>query len=161
MLASLKLLSVQPRHASKESKNEIPSTVKPGDHYPLTRTSENGVWILRNLKTCRCLPLPGSEAKSLDLMMFDEGKKSMSMISWSRKGTQANCALFILYFSFYFLLSIVIFRQLITILIYLVQEKNHQQMFQIQAMEAKLLLTQQKRGLSTPCAAVTCKNLTA
>ena len=43
-----------------------------------------------NLNTCRFLPLPGGEAKSSNLMMFYEGKKSMSMISWSRKGTQAN-----------------------------------------------------------------------
>ena len=34
------------------------------------------------------LPLPGSEAKSSNLMMFYEGKKSMSMIILSRKGTQ-------------------------------------------------------------------------
>ena len=59
------------------------------DHYPLTCT-QNGVWVLGNLYTCRFLPLPGSEAKSSNLMMFYEGKKSMSMISWSRKGTQAN-----------------------------------------------------------------------
>ena len=97
MLASLTLLSVQPRHASKESKakhcrNEAveASSVEPDDHYPLTCTPENGVWMLGNLNTCRCLPLPGSEAKSSNLMMFYEGKKSMSMISWSRKDTQAN-----------------------------------------------------------------------
>ena len=63
------------------------SSVEPDDHYPLTCTPENGAW---NLNTCRFLPLPGSEAKSLNLMMFYEGKKSMSMISWSRKDTQAN-----------------------------------------------------------------------
>ena len=44
---------------------------------PLTCT-QNGVWMLGNLNTCRFLPLPGSEAKSSNLMMF---KKSMSMIS--------------------------------------------------------------------------------
>ena len=66
------------------------SSVEPDDHYPLACTPENGVWMLGNLNTCRFLPLPGSEAKSLNLMMFYEGKKSMSMISWSRKGTQAN-----------------------------------------------------------------------
>ena len=63
---------------------------EPDDHYPLTHTSENGVWMLGNLNTCLFLPLPGGEAKSSNLMMFYEGKKSMSMISWSRKGTQAN-----------------------------------------------------------------------
>ena len=52
--------------------------------------TQNGVWMLGNLNTCRFLPLPGGEAKSSNLMMFYEGKKSMSMISWSRKGTQAN-----------------------------------------------------------------------
>ena len=72
--------------------HRVPYTVplEPDDHYPLTCTPENGVWMLGNLNTCRFLPLPGSEAKSLNLMMFYEGKKSMSMISWSRKGTQAN-----------------------------------------------------------------------
>ena len=64
------------------------SAIEPDDHYPLTCTPENGVWML--WETCRFLPLPGSEAKSLNLMTFYEGKKSMSMISWSRKGTQAN-----------------------------------------------------------------------
>ena len=63
---------------------------EPDDHYPLTCTPENGVWMLGNLNTCRFLPLPGSEAKSSNLMMFYEGKKSMSMISWGRKGTQVN-----------------------------------------------------------------------
>ena len=60
------------------------------DHYPLTctRTPENGVWMLGNLNTCRFMPLSGSE--SSNLMTYYEGKKSMSMISWSRKGTQAN-----------------------------------------------------------------------
>ena len=58
--------------------------------HALTRTPENGVWMLGNLNTCRFLPLPGSEAKSSNLMMFYEGKKSMSMISWGRNGTQAN-----------------------------------------------------------------------
>ena len=103
VLASLTLLSVQPRHASKESKTKhcrrtrarirtstiIQKNVEPNDHYPLTCTPENGVWMLGNLNTCRFLPLPGSETKSSSLMMFYEGKKSMSMISWSRKGTQA------------------------------------------------------------------------
>ena len=102
VLASLALLSVQPRRASKESKTkqelahftkldiQRSSSVEPDDHYPLTCTPENGIWMLGNLNTCRFLPLPGSEAKSSNLMMFYEGKKSMSMISWSRKGTQAN-----------------------------------------------------------------------
>ena len=97
-LASPALPSVQPRRASKESKTkqelahftQRSSSVEPDDHYPLTCTPENGVWMLGNLNTCRFLPLPGSEAKSSNLMMFYEGKKSMSMISWSRKGTQAN-----------------------------------------------------------------------
>ena len=103
VLASLTLLSVQPRHASKESKSkqelELEFEIRyssitnqanePYDHYPLTCT-QNGVWMLGNLNTCRFLPLPGGEAKSSNLMMFYEGKKSMSMISWSRKGTQAN-----------------------------------------------------------------------
>ena len=52
VLASLTLLSVQPRRASKESKTkqELPhftkiqrsssSSVEPDDHYPLTRTPE-------------------------------------------------------------------------------------------------------------------------
>ena len=67
---------------------------------------KNGVCMLGNLNTCRFLPLPGSEAKNSNLMMFYEGKKSMSMISWSRKGTQANWALYyIIYIKyFYFLL---------------------------------------------------------
>ena len=103
MLANLTLLSVQPRRAGKESKTKhcsrtrarirtSPCTVplEPDDHYPLTCTPENGVWMLENLNTCRFLPLPGSEAKNLNLMMFYDGKKSMSMISWARKGTQAN-----------------------------------------------------------------------
>ena len=99
VLASLTLLSVQPRRPSKESKTKRTSprfsdrgssSVEPDDHYPLTCTPENGVWMLGNLNTCRFLPLPGSEAKNSNLMMFYEGKKSMSMISWSRKGTQAN-----------------------------------------------------------------------
>ena len=97
VLASLTLLSVQPRRPSKESKTKctspctkLDSAVEPDDHYPLTCTPENGVWMLGNLNTCRCLPLPGSEAKSSNLMMFYEGKKSVSMISWSRKGTQVN-----------------------------------------------------------------------
>ena len=47
------------------------SSVEPDDHYPLTCTPENGVWMLR------FLPLPGSKAKSSNLMMFYEGKKSM------------------------------------------------------------------------------------
>ena len=96
VLASLTLLSVQLRHASKESKPKqlefeirVNQANEPDDHYPLTCT-QNGVWMLGNLNTCRFLPLPGGEAKSSNLMMFYEGKKSMSMISWSRKGTQAN-----------------------------------------------------------------------
>ena len=64
--------------------------MKPDDHYPLTCTPENGVWMLGNLNTCLFLLLPGGEAKNSNLMMFYEGKKSMSMISWSRKDTQAN-----------------------------------------------------------------------
>ena len=102
VLAILTLLSVQPRHASKGSKpkqelelefeirySSINQANEPDDHYPLTCT-QNGVWVLGNLNTCRFLPLPGGEAKSSNLVMFYEGKKSMSMISWSRKGTQAN-----------------------------------------------------------------------
>ena len=86
VLASLALLSVQPRHASKEQElaqlaRFSDRSVEPDDHYPLTCTPENGVWMLGNLNTCRFLPLPGSEAKSSNLMMFYEGKKSMSMIS--------------------------------------------------------------------------------
>ena len=73
-----------------DSARDRSSSVEPDDHYPLTCTPENGVWMLGNLNTCRFLPLPGSEAKSSNLMVFYEGKKSMSMISWSRKGTQAN-----------------------------------------------------------------------
>ena len=99
VLASLALLSVQPRCASKEQElAQLDSAidrdiVKPDDHYPLTCTPENGVWMLGNLNTCRFLLLPGGEAKNSNLMnnkMFYEGKKSMSMISWSRKDTQAN-----------------------------------------------------------------------
>ena len=95
VLASLALLSVQPRRASKEQElaqlaRFSDRSVEPDDHYPLTCTPENGVWMLGNLNTCRFLLLPGSEAKNSNLMMFYEGKKSMSMISWSRKGTQAN-----------------------------------------------------------------------
>ena len=90
VLASLALLSVQPRRASKEQELAQLDSVEPDDHYPLTCTPENGVWMLGNLNTCRFLLLPGSEAKNSNLMMFYEGKKSMSMISWSRKGTQAN-----------------------------------------------------------------------
>ena len=40
-------------------------------------------------------------------MMFYEGKKSMSMISWRRKGTQAN--IYVELNTFFFLLPIVIF----------------------------------------------------
>ena len=45
VLASLTLLSVQPRRASKESKTkqelaQRSSSVEPDDHYPLTRTPE-------------------------------------------------------------------------------------------------------------------------
>ena len=87
VLASLTLLSVQPAHFTKIQRS---SSVEPDDHYPLTCTPENGVWMLGNLNTCRFLPLPGSEAKNSNLMVFYEGKKSMSMISWGRKGTQAN-----------------------------------------------------------------------
>ena len=86
MIVVLALLSVQPRRASKGQELAArfsDRSVEPDDQYPLTCTP----W---NLNTCRFLPLPGSEAKSSDLMMFYEGKKSMSMISWSRKGTQAN-----------------------------------------------------------------------
>ena len=92
VLASLALLSVQPRRASKVAQLDSARdrSVEPDDHYPLTCTPENGVWMLGNLNTCRFLLLPGSEAKNSNLMMFYEGKKSMSMISWSRKGTQAN-----------------------------------------------------------------------
>ena len=101
ILASLALLSgVLARKAKQElvhftkldhSASSAIDRVEPDDHYPLTCTPEkNGVWMLGNLNTCRFLPLPGSEAKSSNLMMFYEGKKSMSMISWSRKDTQAN-----------------------------------------------------------------------
>ena len=94
VLASLTLLSVQPRRPSKEikTKQELAhftkiqrsSSVEPDDHYPLTRTPAS------DANTCRFLPFPEREAKNSNLMMFYEGKKSMSMISWSRKGTQAN-----------------------------------------------------------------------
>ena len=75
VLASLTLLSVQPmpRHASKESKPkqelelEFNQANEPDDHYPLTCT-QNGVWMLGNLNTCRFLPLPGGEAKSSNPM---------------------------------------------------------------------------------------------
>ena len=90
VLASLALLSVQPRRASKEQELASDRLVKPDDHYPLTCTPENGVWMLGNLNTCRFLLLPEGKAKNSNLMMFYEGKKSMSMISWSRKDTQAN-----------------------------------------------------------------------
>ena len=90
VLASLALLSVQPRRASNRAARFSDRLVKPDDHYPLTCTPENGVWMLGNLNTCRFLLLPGGEAKNSNLMMFYEGKKSMSMISWSRKDTQAN-----------------------------------------------------------------------
>ena len=49
---------------AKNSKLDRLSSVEPDDHYPLTRTHENGVWMLGNLNTCRFLPLPGSEAKN-------------------------------------------------------------------------------------------------
>ena len=81
VLASLTLLSVQPRRASKEQVRFSDRSVEPDDHYPLTCTPENGVWMLGNLNTCHFLPLPGSKAKSSNLMMFYKGKKSMSMIS--------------------------------------------------------------------------------
>ena len=86
VLASLTLFSVQPRRP-KLYKIQRSSF---DDHYPLACTPENGVWMHGNLNTCRFLPLPGSEAKNSNLMMLYEGKKSMSMISLSRKGTQAN-----------------------------------------------------------------------
>ena len=97
MLASLTLLSVQPSKERKTkqelahfTKIQRSRSVEPDDHYPLTCTPKNGVWMLGNLNTCRFLPLPGGEAKSSNLKTFYEGKKAMSMISWSRKGTQAN-----------------------------------------------------------------------
>ena len=86
VLASLALLSIQPRRVSKEQElaqldsaidQSSLTTIIPTD---LSCTPENGVWMLGNLNTCRFLPLPGSEAKSSNLMMFYEGKKSMSMI---------------------------------------------------------------------------------
>ena len=114
VLASLTL--VQPRHASKESK-----TKQEFEHFtkiqvcrawrPLPADLLTWKWRL-DAWEFKYLPLPGSEAKSSNLMFY-EGKKSMSMISWSRKGTQANWALFIYlyilycikyFFSFYFLL---------------------------------------------------------
>ena len=88
VLASLALLLYSPAASYRFSTRS--SSVEPDDQYPLTCTPENGVWMLGNLNTCRFLPLPGSEAKSSNLMMFYEGKKSMSVISWSRKDTQAN-----------------------------------------------------------------------
>ena len=93
VLASLALLSVQPRRGTRTRDRAArfsDRSVEPDDHYPLTCTPQNGVWMLGNLNTCPFLLLPGSEAKNSNLMMFYEGKKSMSMISWSRKGTQAN-----------------------------------------------------------------------
>ena len=92
VLASLTLLSVQPRRPSKQSKTHFAKIQRSSsdDHYPLACTPENGVWMHGNLNTCRFLPLPGSEAKNSNLMMLYEGKKSMSMISLSRKGTQTN-----------------------------------------------------------------------
>ena len=101
VLASLTLLSVQPRHASKESKTKQElahftpsckilrsSSVEPDDHYPLTRTPEK--WRL-DAWEFEYLPFFAFAWKrSANLMMFYEGKKSMSMISWSRKGTQVN-----------------------------------------------------------------------
>ena len=55
-----------PRRASKEKElaqlaRFSDRSVEPDDHYPLTCTPENGVWMLGNLNTCRFLPLPGSE----------------------------------------------------------------------------------------------------
>ena len=75
-------------HASFRTKS---TSVEPDDHYPLTCTPENGVWM-QYLPGFFCLCL----AKSSNLMMFYEGKKSMSMISWSRKGIQAIRAFLLL-----------------------------------------------------------------
>ena len=56
VLSSLTLFYVQPRHPSKGSKTkqelahftkiQRSSSVEPDDHYPLTCTPENGVWML-------------------------------------------------------------------------------------------------------------------
>ena len=89
MLARKASHSKPNKRTKLELEFEINQANELDDHYPLTCT-QNGVWMLGNLNTCRFLPLPGGEAKSSNLMMFYEGKKSMSMISWSRNGTQAN-----------------------------------------------------------------------
>ena len=73
VLASLTLLSVQPRHPSKESKTkqelahftkiQRSSSVEPDDHYPLTCTPENGVWMLN---TCRFFAFAWKRSKELE-----------------------------------------------------------------------------------------------
>ena len=111
VLASLTLLSVQPRHASKESKPkqelelefEIQAN-EPDDHYPLTCT-QNGVWMLGNLNTCRFLPLPGGEAKNSNLMMFYEVHEHDQL---EQEGHTGELSI-ILYSIKYSLLPIVIF----------------------------------------------------
>ena len=83
MLAIRKETRTRARIHTSPSKINEPGDHYPlicDDHYPLTCT-QNGVWVFGNSNTCRFLPLPGSEAKSSNLMMFYEGKKSMSMIS--------------------------------------------------------------------------------
>ena len=84
MLVGLTLLYSPGMLARKAKQNTVEE---------LTCTPENGVWMLGNLNTCHFLPLPGSEAKSSNLMMFYE---AMSMISWGRKDTGELSIIFIL-----------------------------------------------------------------
>ena len=75
---------------AKQDKNSRTSihTVEPDDHYPLTCTPENGVWMLGNLNAMPFSPFAWKRSEELE--SYDLCKKSMSMISWSRKGTQAS-----------------------------------------------------------------------
>ena len=80
VLASLALLSVQPRRASKDNKTkqklahftkldsaiDQKSSVEPDDHYPLTCTPENGVWMLWNLNTCRFFAFAWKRSEELE-----------------------------------------------------------------------------------------------
>ena len=75
VLASLTLLSVQPRRASKERQElahftdsaiDQNSSVEPDDHYPLACTPENGVWMLGNLNTCRFFAFAWKRSEELE-----------------------------------------------------------------------------------------------
>ena len=120
--ASLALLSVQPRRASKEIKTKLElahftkldsaidqkSSVEPDDHYPLTCTPGNGVWMLRiwiPAVFCLCL-----EAKRRARILWCS-MKVRSPWAWSAGAGRAHRRTehYIINPFFFFLLPIVIF----------------------------------------------------